>query len=182
MDTGTRYTIEQPRFDTGEPGGGGGGGGGDDGGDSGGDDTDSGTDDTVDDPDRTDDSSPGYNEPDDDDDDGGSSGGGSSGGGGSTTDPFNASDVNVILCRGLPDEASPEATVSIDVNVENDNSQACEGRIVVEDGNTRFGTERFSLAAGAAQDISVDLNLPSTPGDYEPEASVDSVTEGVSGL
>jgi len=100
----------------------------------------------------------------------------------SVREAFDSNRVSVDSCSGLPSEGAPGAEVNLNVTVSNDNDLAAEGSVYIEADGRELGRKSFVTAGGGRTDLSIDINLPSLPGDYNVDPKVRGVSQGVGGL
>jgi len=95
---------------------------------------------------------------------------------------FAAARVSADNCSGLPSEANPGGSASVNVDVSNNNATRAAGTVEVTASGQTIGSADFNVPADGSVTVTVPLTLPANPGDYTPTATLKEVSEPVSGL
>lgn len=132
-----------------------------------------------------------------DDTSGGTSGGGDSGAGvpggatpeppGSEPDPdpepqFDASSVTTDGCTQPPSEVQPGESGDVGVTIRNPNPAAAAVDVEVTANGQVIGTTSANVSPQGVESQSIRVTFPTSPGDYNVEATVTDASESVSGL
>lgn len=84
---------------------------------------------------------------------------------------FSASDVTSSACSGVPAEAVVGDSISVTVQVSNDNDQAANATVEVTVGGQSF-QQSTTVAGNSTSDVPVTVQAPQTEGSYDVNASV----------